>query len=76
MERIKLNIPPIFFFSTCLTIRITDLNYGGHVGNDSFLSLIHDARLQFLKYHDYSELDFAGTGLIMADAAIELERML
>src|SRR5215210_1537630 len=63
-------------FSTIITIRITDLNYGGHVGNDVFLSLIHEARLQFLHSYDYSELDFAGTGLIMTDAAIEFKREL
>jgi YbgC/YbaW family acyl-CoA thioester hydrolase len=76
MERIKLTIPVTFSFSTYLPIRITDLNYGGHVGNDSFLSLIHEARLQFLKHHGYSELDFAGTSLIMADAAVEFKKEL
>ena len=76
MERIKINLPEIFSFSTSITIRITDINYGGHVGNDSFLSLIHEARQQFLKHHGYTELNFAGTGLIMADAAVEYKREL
>ena len=48
MERIKINLPETFTFSTIIKIRITDINYGGHVGNDSFLSLVHEARLQFL----------------------------
>jgi len=76
MERIKINLPENFSFSTSITIRITDLNYGGHVGNDSFLSLIHEARQQFLNHHKYSELNFAGVGLIMADAAIEFKKEL
>ncbi len=76
MERIKISLPGNFAFSTIITIRITDLNYGGHVGNDVFLSLIHEARLQFLQHFSYSELEFAGTGLIMADAAIEFKREL
>ncbi len=76
MERIKINLPENFSFSTSISIRITDLNYGGHVGNDSFLSLIHEARQQFLNHHGYSELDFAGVGLIMADAAIEYKKEL
>ncbi len=76
MERIKVPSPNSCTFSTIITIRITDLNYGGHVGNDVFLSLIHEARLQFLHHYGYSELDFAGTGLIMADAAIEFKREL
>lgn len=76
MERIKVPITDCWAFSTIITIRITDLNYGGHVGNDVFLSLIHEARLQFLHHYGFSELDFAGTGLIMADAAIEFKREL
>lgn len=76
MERIKVPLSDKYIFSTMITIRITDLNYGGHVGNDVFLSLIHEARLQFLHHYDYSELDFAGTGLIMTDAAIEFKREL
>lgn len=71
MERVKINLPPEFLFTTTIPIRITDVNYGGHVGNDSFLSLIQEARLQFLKDYGYSEVDFAGVGIIMIDAAME-----
>jgi acyl-CoA thioesterase FadM len=76
MERIKLNLTNKFSFSTIIPIRITDLNYGGHVGNDSFLTLIHEARQQYLKSYGYTELQFAGVGLIMADAALEFKREL
>ncbi len=71
MNRIKIELPRTFPFSTKIKIRITDLNYGGHVGNDSFLSLIHEARQQFLRFYGYEELKFEGVGLIMADAALE-----
>jgi acyl-CoA thioester hydrolase len=76
MERVKLHLPKNFHFSTTIRIRITDLNYGGHVGNDSFLSLIHEARQQYLRHFGYAELDFAGVGLIMADVAIEYKQEL
>ena len=76
MERIKINLPESFHFSTVIKIRITDLNYGGHVGNDGFLSLIHEARQQFLIHFGYSELQFENVSLIMADAAIEFKREL
>jgi acyl-CoA thioesterase FadM len=76
MERIKLNLTQNFSFSTTIIIRITDLNYGGHVGNDTFLSLIHEARQQFLKHLGYTELKFAGTSLIMADVAVEFKKEL
>ncbi len=76
MDRIKIQLPEQFHFSTRIHIRITDLNYGGHVGNDTFLSLLHEARQQFLQHHGYTELSFAGYGLIMADAAIEYKHEL
>lgn len=76
MNRIKLNLPPVFPFTTELAIRITDLNYGGHVGNDVFLSLIHEARQQYLLSLGYQELSFEGTGLIMADVALEYKKEL
>ena len=76
MNRIKLTLPEHFPFYTELSIRITDLNYGGHVGNDVFLSLIHEARQQFLLSLGYRELSFAGVGLIMADVALEYKKEL
>ena len=73
MSRIKLQLPSHFSFSTKIPIRITDLNYGGHVGNDTILSLIHEARMQFLKQYNYTELELEGTSLIMSDAGIEFK---
>lgn len=73
MARITLTLPPTFSFSTKIQIRITDINYGNHLGNDAVLSLIHEARMQFLQSAGYSELDLAGVGLIMADVAIEFK---
>src|SRR6188768_2298689 len=73
MARIKIKFPEQFSFSTKIPIRITDLNYGGHVGNDTILTLIHEARVQFLKTHGYEELDFEGASLIMSDAGIEFK---
>lgn len=73
MARIKLTLPESFSFSTTLPVRITDLNYGGHVGNDTILTLLHEARMQYLQSLGYSELDFGGVSLIMADVAIEFK---
>ena len=60
MPRIKIELPEIFIFKTEISIRITDINYGGHLGNDSLLSIIHEARVRFLKHLDYSESDVEG----------------
>jgi YbgC/YbaW family acyl-CoA thioester hydrolase len=76
MQRIKISLPEKFSFSTNIKIRITDFNYGGHVGNDSFLSLIHEARQQFLKHFGYSELQLENASLIMTDASIEFKKEL
>ena len=73
MPRIKLDLPANFSFTTDIPVRITDLNYGGHVGNDSMLSLIHEARVRFPRNHGYDELNLAGVGLIMADVTIEFK---
>ncbi|MCU0336201.1 MAG: thioesterase family protein [Chitinophagaceae bacterium] len=73
MQRIKIDLPARFAFSTQLAVRITDLNYGNHVGNDAFMALLHEARVQYLHSLGYGELDVAGYGLIMADAAIQFK---
>jgi YbgC/YbaW family acyl-CoA thioester hydrolase len=76
MSRIKIDLPASFSFITSIPIRITDINYGGHLGNDSFLGLIHEARIQFLQSKGYSEMNMGGVGMIMADAAIEFRNEL
>ena len=73
MARIKLSVPARFSFSTQIPVRITDINYGNHLGNDSVLSILHEARMQYLQSIGYTELAFAGIGLIMSDVAIEFK---
>ena len=73
MTRIKIELPDHFSYVTDIPIRITDLNYGGHVGNDTVLSLLHEARVRFLQHHQYSELDMGGASLIMGDVGIEFK---
>ena len=70
MPRLKLRPLAAYSFSCELTVRTTDLNYGGHLGNDRLLSLIHEARVAFLASHGLSELDFGGVSLILGDTAV------
>ena len=70
MARIHLNLPAHFPFCAELRVRITDVNYGGHVGNDALLGLLHEARVRFLGHYGLSELDIYGAGIIMADSVI------
>lgn len=71
MARIKLQLPEDFKFQTVIPVRITDLNYGGHVGNDTILSLMQEARVQFFQHLGFKgELDLDGVSIIMTDSAI------
>ncbi len=72
MARIKIELPSTKIFETILNIRISDINYGGHLGNDSVLSLMHEARYQFYKSLGYTnELNIDGIGTIQVDTAIQ-----
>jgi acyl-CoA thioesterase FadM len=70
MPRIRLQPLPAYPFHTDLQVRVTDLNYGGHLGNDRLLSLLHEARAGFLAAHGFTELDCGGVSLTMGDAAL------
>ncbi len=70
MARVTLELPEQFCFQTELDVLISHINYGGHVGNDAVLSLVHEARLRFFKSLGYTELDIEGYGIILADAVI------
>ena len=73
MARIKLEIPANKIGTFQIPVRITDINYGNHVGNDSFIAIIHDARMQLLQQNGFTELNVDGTGLIMGDIAVEFK---
>lgn len=76
MARVKVELPASFSFSTQIPVRITDINYGNHVGNDSLLSIIHESRMQLLSKYGFTELNCGGTALIMSDVAIEFRKEL
>ncbi len=70
MARVQLDLPERFEFSTEIPIRISDINYGGHLGHDSILSLTHEARVRLLSRYGFTEMDIDGCGLIIVDAII------
>lgn len=76
MPRIKIPQLSHYPFSVDIPVRISDLNYADHVGNDSFLSIMHDARMLYLMSRGYSEMNVEGFGLIMADAGVEYKAQL
>ena len=52
------------------TVRVADINYGGHVSNAAVLSFFQDARIAYLKQFGYSELDIGGCGIILPEAHV------
>jgi acyl-CoA thioester hydrolase len=71
MARVKLEIPAHKIFTTDIPVRITDINYGNHLGNDALVSILHEARMQWLSTNNFTELNIGGAALIMADLAVE-----
>jgi acyl-CoA thioester hydrolase len=72
MARISIDLPEEFIFTTEIIVRASDLNYGGHVGNDSILTLFQEARILFYRHMGFkSELNLEGSvGQLMSDAAV------
>jgi len=73
MARLKIELPQKRLASVSIPVRITDINYGNHVGNNSIVEIIHEARVQFLKQHGFTELNVAGTALIMSELLVEFK---
>jgi acyl-CoA thioester hydrolase len=73
MARIKIEMPETILAMIKIPVRVSDINYGNHVGNDAFVSIIHEARVQWLQQHGYTELSAGGAGLIMGNIAIEFK---
>ena len=70
MARIQIKMVDGFVFETELTIRTSDLNFANHVGNDTFVSLMQEARTRFFMDLGYSDLNVEGKGTIISDLAV------
>jgi acyl-CoA thioesterase FadM len=70
MARLKLDFPEDqYCHSTHLTVRVTDINAANHLGNDSMISMISEARARFLFDFGISESRDGGPGIIVTDLA-------
>lgn len=68
MARLKLEFPDeLFIYSTKLTVRVTDINGANHLGNDSMISMISEARARFL--FDFGIRETGDAGIIVTDLA-------
>ena len=70
MARLTLDFPEDqYYYATQLTVRVTDINGANHLGNDSMISMISEARARFL--FDFGLEDTLGqdVGTIVTDLA-------
>lgn len=58
-------------FRITIPVRVTDINYGNHLGNDSLVSILHEARMRWLHSHSLGELDAGGAGMIMVELHVQ-----
>ena len=67
-------LPSSWTFQIDLPVRITDFNYGHLLGNDSFLSLLQEARVRWLHREGWTELKIDGsTGLILVELEVRFK---
>lgn len=60
-----------FRFSMPYLVRVSDINYGGHVANSAVLNIMQDGRIGYLaRLGPYSELDLGGCGIILPEAHV------
>lgn len=71
MRKNKIEIPAAPCFTTNMTVQISDINYGGHVGNERYLLFAQETRLRFLAELGFSEIQFGEYGLVLAEATVE-----
>ena len=70
MARLTLEFPEDqYCYSSQLTVRTTDINAGNHLGNDSMISMISEARARFLFEFGVRDIEADGTGIIVTDLA-------
>ncbi|WP_051361181.1 thioesterase family protein [Desulfuromonas sp. TF] len=59
-------------FTIPYTVRVADVNYGGHVANSAVLNFFQDARISYLAHlGPFGELDIGeGCGIILPEARV------
>ena len=75
MARVHLEPLTNYPFATTINVRTTDLNYGGHLGNDRLLSLVHEASAGFRLFYrmtrpaDGGDIALVGNSMVCFDYA-------
>ena len=71
MQNFKINSIIKNIFHTQLEVRVSDINYGNHLGHDSLVSLLHEARMRFIKSLGYAdELNIDGLRMLVTHLVV------
>jgi acyl-CoA thioester hydrolase len=65
MEKLSIDLPESFHFSTDIQVQMKDLNFVDHVGNDTYVSYLNEVMIRFL-----TSIGVPIRSSIMADMAI------
>ena len=73
MSNVKIEKYDFYPFSTDLAVRVSDLNYGAHLGYDRVLSLAHQARLVLFEQLQVTELNLGDekTGIVVTEVVVK-----
>lgn len=73
--KLQIELPERIIFTTHLEVRASDINYGGHLGNDSVLTLLQEARIHFYRANGFKdEASIEGPiGQIIAEFAVQFK---
>lgn len=71
MEKVEINLPEKFLYSSKMVVRANDVNYAGHLGNVQIIGLLDEARVRFFNWLGYSEADVEGSSSIMGDMSCQ-----
>ena len=71
MPRIQVTLPQQLPFSTELQIYQSHINEAGHLDNAQLLTLVSEARQRFFRSMGYTQTEVEGTGIVIADTAVQ-----
>ena len=70
-QRLAIDFPATFHFSTPVVVRVGDINYANHLAHDRLITMLHEARKRFFEVLGIEEYQPDGVGIVIADLAIQ-----
>lgn len=74
MPRLNLQMPTNIIYQTQLRVAIEHINYSQHLGHDSLIKLLHEARVQFFLAFGMQELNVDGKITMLVTLEVEYKQ--